>query len=260
MWTADKIIYRGDDSFVRAYSGSTLVWAKGGTAPISLLQLIEDGGNYTDWRGNPMYIIPADVTVITPDIYDWTGIVNIMGRNEVGMWGSASNAPTVSLGTSPDLSNTNVIYATHIDISIPDAQSIIYFVGEKGVNCHTEYIRLRNTDKVYSMQKAFFQSPNLKTVILGNLSGATYSGEQQEFAQCPLLEDVQVERWPLRQLSNIGFDTCPSLTVQSLVNILNALPDGGAGVYSIKLGQTNIDKLTDEQKAIATDKGWNITA
>lgn len=257
MWTADKIIYRGDDSFVRAYSGSTLVWSKG---PISLLQLIEDGGNYTDWRGNPMYLIPADVTVINPDTYDWTGIVNIMARNEVGYWGSVNKAPTVSFGTSPDLSNTNVIYATHIDISIPDTQSIIYFIGEKGENCHTEYIRLRNTDKVYSMQKAFYQSPSLKTVILGNLSGATYGGEQQEFAQCPLLEDVQVERWPLRQLNNIGFATCPSLTVDSLVNILTALPDGGGRNYSIQLGQTNIDKLTDEQKAIATDKGWNITA
>ena len=260
MWTADKIIYRGDDSFVRAYSGSTLVWTKGSSGPISLLQLIEDGGNYSDWRGNPMYLIPADVTTITPDTYDWSGIVNIMGRNEVGMWGSVGNAPTVSFGTSPDLDNTNVIYATHIDISIPDTQSIIYFIGEKNENCHTEYIRLRNTDKVYSMQKAFYQSPNLKTVILGNLSGATRAGEQQEFAYCPLLEDVQVERWPLRQLNNIGFATCPSLTVDSLVNILNALPDGSGRNYSIQLGQTNLDKLTDEQKAIATDKGWNITA
>lgn len=259
MWTADKIIYRGDDSFVAAYSGSTLVWSKGSTEPISLLQLIEDGGNYKDYLGNPMYLIPADVTTITPDTYDWTGIVNIMGRNEVGNWGSVRNAPTVSFGTSPDLDSTDVVYATHIDISIPDAQSIAYIIGEKGDNCHTEYIRLRNTDKVYSMQKAFYQSPNLKTVILGNLSGATYANEQREFSQCPLLEDVQVEQWPLRQLNRIGFDTCPNLTVESLVNILNALPDGSGGIYIIQLGQTNIDKLTDEQKAIATDKGWSIT-
>ena len=259
MWTADKIIYRGDDSFVRAYSGSTLVWTKGSTEPISLLQLIEDGGNYMDWRGNPMYIIPPDVTVITPDTYDWTGIVNIMARNEVGYWGSVSNAPTVSLGTSPNFDSTDVVYATHIDISIPDTQSIIYFVGEKGENCHTEYIRLRNTDKVNTMQKAFYNCPNLKTVILGNLSGATLGGEQQEFAQCPLLENVQVERWPLRQLSRIGFDTCPNLTVDSLVNILNALPESSGKTYRIQLGQTNIDKLSDEQKAIATDKGWSIT-
>lgn len=259
MWTADKIIYRGDDSFVRAYSGSTLVWSKESTEPISLLQLIEDGGNYKDYRGKPMYIIPADVTVINPDTYDWTGIVNVMGRNETGYWGSVRNAPTVSFGTSPTLDSTDVVYATHIDISIPDAQSIIYIIGEKGENCHTEYIRLRNTDKVYSMQKAFYQCPRLKTVILGNLSGATYVGEQLEFAECPLLENVQVERWPLRQLNNIGFATCPNLTVDSLVNILTALPDGGGSNYSIRLGQVNIDKLTDEQKAIATDKGWNIT-
>lgn len=28
MWNADKIVYRNDDSFVRAYQGSELVWEK----------------------------------------------------------------------------------------------------------------------------------------------------------------------------------------------------------------------------------------
>ena len=28
MWNADKIVYRGDDSFVRAYQGGELIWEK----------------------------------------------------------------------------------------------------------------------------------------------------------------------------------------------------------------------------------------
>ena len=28
MWNADKIVYRGDDDFIRAYQGSELVWEK----------------------------------------------------------------------------------------------------------------------------------------------------------------------------------------------------------------------------------------
>ena len=31
MWVADKLIYRGDESFVRAYQGNSLVWGRNTT-------------------------------------------------------------------------------------------------------------------------------------------------------------------------------------------------------------------------------------
>lgn len=59
---------------------------------------------------------------------------------------------------------------------------------------------------------------------------------------------------------------CPNLSVESLLNILNGLfdfvsaditPSSSQG--KIALGTTNLAKLTDEQKAIATNKGWTLT-
>ena len=45
------------------------------------------------------------------------------------------------------------------------------------------------------------------------------------------------------------------LTVESLLSILNALKDHTGGTqYTLKLGATNLAKLTEEQKAIATNK------
>ena len=69
---------------------------------------------------------------------------------------------------------------------------------------------------------------------------------------------------------------CPNLTVESLMNIINNLWDwsgSSSGVitfedgteydfgtdHSLGFGETNLAKLTDEQKAVATNKGWQLS-
>lgn len=76
---------------------------------------------------------------------------------------------------------------------------------------------------------------------------------------------------------NYFLSRTPNLTVDSLMNVINGLwdwtdyPDGKAPlnngtIYSfgtthkLKFGQTNLDKLSDEQIAVATAKGWTLTA
>lgn len=56
-----------------------------------------------------------------------------------------------------------------------------------------------------------------------------------------------------------NYRNCVLLTHESLVNILTALPEVTNGV-SIQLGPTNLLKLTAEDKAIATDKGWKVVS
>ena len=67
-------------------------------------------------------------------------------------------------------------------------------------------------------------------------------------------------------VNTYGLVKCPKLTVESLVNVLNALydftgnsetPNSNQG--KLALGATNLAKLTDEQKAIATNKGWTLS-
>ena len=59
------------------------------------------------------------------------------------------------------------------------------------------------------------------------------------------------------------------LTHESLVDVINKLYDlnlaydvaNGGTLYaqSLIFGSTNLAKLTDEEKAIATNKGWNLS-
>lgn len=62
---------------------------------------------------------------------------------------------------------------------------------------------------------------------------------------------------PNIDMKNIGLDNSKELTVDSIVGLLNALPQSDKG-YSFQIGSDNIAKLSDEQKAIATDKGWTL--
>ena len=64
---------------------------------------------------------------------------------------------------------------------------------------------------------------------------------------------------------NIMLSYSPKLTVDSLMVVISALYDftgKGESIADISgklyLGSTNLAKLTDEQKAIATNKGWSL--
>lgn len=60
----------------------------------------------------------------------------------------------------------------------------------------------------------------------------------------------------------LDLSTCTSLTHESLMNVINNLYDiASAGVQTQKLvlGSTNLAKLTEEEIAIATNKGWSVS-
>ena len=103
------------------------------------------------------------------------------------------------------------------------------------------------------------------------------------FNDCFSLSSINISNWDMRAVNNVSrmFDKTydlstlimdgaifpkrdldivlndSNLTVESLLSVLSALPqlDNGESHY-IQLGSTNIDKLTDDQKAIAINKGW----
>ncbi len=62
--------------------------------------------------------------------------------------------------------------------------------------------------------------------------------------------------------NGLDLSSCGKLTAESLVSALEALADyseyTGTTVYKITIGSTNKAKLTAEQLAIATNKGWTV--
>ena len=57
--------------------------------------------------------------------------------------------------------------------------------------------------------------------------------------------------------TGLNLSTCTALTVDSMVAMFNNLVTIGT-TKTITLGATNLAKLTSEQKAIATGKGWTL--
>ena len=66
----------------------------------------------------------------------------------------------------------------------------------------------------------------------------------------------------LQTKGRIDISHLTQLDHSSLLVIINGLYDyvgaGSSGTRYIKLGDANLAKLTDEEKAIATNKGWTI--
>lgn len=151
-----------------------------------------------------------------------------------------------------------------------------------------------DTSKITTLERAFYQCNNLvDTTLLENWDTSKVTTMDNMFGiilnltTIPYMNCISVakDKYPIwfstnqtkmqnlggfymrnSWVNNYGLVKCPNLTVESLVNVLNALYDfTGNGETpttnegKLALGATNLAKLTDEQKAIATNKGWTLS-
>lgn len=77
------------------------------------------------------------------------------------------------------------------------------------------------------------------------------------FRNCKSLENITFEG---AVGNNIDFQYSPLLTHDSLMSVINHLKDfsGTTTTKTCTLGTTNLAKLADAEKKIATDKGWSL--
>ena len=114
-----------------------------------------------------------------------------------------------------------------------------------------------NVGKVTGMGTMFSNCESLTTL---NVSGWDVShitsnyAIQTTFDNCKSLVDFYP---PQNFNANIIFKNCPVLSHDSLVRIINNLMTT-TSTKKLTLGATNKAKLTDEEIAIATNKGWTI--
>lgn len=60
--------------------------------------------------------------------------------------------------------------------------------------------------------------------------------------------------------NNIDLSVCKNLSYESLMTVINALEDktGSSTQFVCTIGTDNLNKLSNEEKAIATGKGWGL--
>ena len=113
--------------------------------------------------------------------------------------------------------------------------------------------------------QVFYGCTSLKTVYLPSSINATASSTNSLtstsssyyiFYNCTDLEDVQLGKdWNMSLRLNVS----NNLTVDSMVAMFNSLKDlTGDTAKTLTLGETNLAKLTDEQKTIAINKNWTL--
>lgn len=174
----------------------------------------------------------------------------------------------------------------NIDVSKWDTSSAIN-MGWMFNGNNLKYLDVSNfdTSKVTNMYAMFASSQSLTQLDISNFDTSNVLDFGHTFANCRgISKELNISRLYLSKctsmdgtfmrsnfkvihcdglklpnidMSNIGLDSSNELTVDSIVGLLNALPQSDKG-YSFQIGSTNIAKLSDEQKAIATNKGWTL--
>lgn len=114
-------------------------------------------------------------------------------------------------------------------------------------------IPVMDTSNVIEMNCMFFNCTSLSSVPEMNVSRATNINGM--FDGCFSLTDLGGF---IGLKVNLELSHCSELTHESLLNVINKASDVTKAPATLTLGATNLAKLSDAEKGIATSKGWTL--
>ena len=113
-------------------------------------------------------------------------------------------------------------------------------------------VPLFDTKNVTNMASMFYYCSNLTTVPLFDTSKVTSMNHM--FYNCSNLETIHM----ININANLNISASTKFTREALLEIIGNLKAQTSGTKTLTMGSTNLAKLTDEDKKIATDKGWTL--
>ena len=192
--------------------------------------------------------------------------------NMAGMFSFCSNLktiPKINTAKVTDMSTMFSVCKNLEEIPLLDTSNVTN-MHEMFGNCELlRTIPELNTVSVSSMPSMFINCSSIKDIPL--LEASSVTNVWQIFDGCELLENLGGlknlgQAYSTTMTANDGWyslvlSKCPLLTHDSLMNVINNLYDiksKGVKPQTLQLGDTNKAKLTVEEIAIATNKGWNV--
>jgi len=170
------------------------------------------------------------------------------------IFGGCSSLGSIPLlDTSSVTSMSGMFYNCGSLTTVPQLNtSKVTDMGSMFYNCGSlTAVPLLDTAKVKNMSQMFWHCSDLQTIPAFDCSNVT--NMNNIFASCRSLKSVL--------MTNIGvsFDISASTKFErtDLLIILNNLATV-TKTQTLKMGATNLAKLTDEDKLIATNKGWTL--
>lgn len=143
-------------------------------------------------------------------------------------------------------------YLTHIEL--PSTLKSISYQAFANNTRLTEVIIPHGCEYIYS--QAFLGCNSIQRLVLPNTLKVCYG---RSFVPTSNMTVLEVEEDFNCELSpNVVFSNA-NLSADVMVNVFNNLKDRtGETAYTLTLGTENLNKLTSEQIAIATNKNWNL--
>ena len=187
----------------------------------------------------------------------------------------------VSNFNTSNVTNMNNMFSysgklTDLDVSNFDVSKVTNVSGMFG-NCSSltsVILNKFNATKLTTANAMFNNCSAIKTIDISSLDFSLFNGVQNSvwalFTACTSLENLifannlgkgytASANYSYAQLK---LDECKKLTHDSLIDVMNKLYDltaNGKNTQKLILGTTNIEKLTQEEIAIATNKGWTVS-
>lgn len=179
--------------------------------------------------------------------------------NMYGMFSGCSKLTNLDLSgfdTSKLVSMQQMFYScknlTNLDLSNFDTSKVTNMLGcfqtctsLETLNISTfDFSKLTGTSSTYSLKDMFSNCSNLTNLTFGNNLGLGYTANENS------------------TYSMLVLSSCSNLTHDSLMDVINKLYDlasNGKNSQKLVLGSTNLAKLTEEEIAIATNKGWTVS-
>ncbi len=188
---------------------------------------------------------------------------------------------TINLGNNFDTSNATNMNAmfeycrgiTNLDLSRFQTKNVTNMSYMFAYSTYLESVNLGNgfdTSSVTSMPGMFSNCPKIKTIprlksgkviditffVNGTNNLETFGGLENLGQAYSITKSANYNNYKL------DLHYSPKLTHESLINVINGLYDiatKGCNAQNLQLGATNIEKLTEEEIAIATEKGWTVS-
>lgn len=253
-------LYRSGSSINRMYRSGELVFqsfakeVQPGCTPIVLAENLGNTNNQGRRINYNFYLFDSGITEVNSCNYDFTGIKSICHRWD----GFYKQTPVASFGDiSENMGCLDTLVTFEADCSTVEV--INYPFGNDRINNVSQTLTsatFYNTDNVIYLGNCFYFNRNIKHIKFGNLAAVSATAADVLFNSAnTAVTDFEVDALPAMDI-DWGFEYCTGLTVNSLVNIFNALPETSEN--SIVIGETNAAKLTSSQLEIATEKGWIV--
>jgi hypothetical protein len=215
---------------------------------------INDSYDFSNITTSTQFGNSSATTIGGGSTYESGNIVCYTGfKNCTSLTNFTSNLTNLTTGTVMFARCSQLInFSSDLSSLTNGTNMFLYCIGLTNWN-----IDLPNLNNGLSM---FQGCSNLQTFIsnLSNLTETPLYSDNTMFSGCTALENFTLSG--TLNCDNFNLSVSTNLTVDSLVNVISVLADlTGQSSKTLILGSTNLAKLTDEQKAVATNKNWILS-